>query len=181
MEIFEFCPRFKIERPMTTEELMRMSGLSLQGIRTRIKKLEICTINHKFYSVSDCNKLLNSDIYIENWLIEDFFPLKKVAEMCCVEPSTISKYLKKYKIPYRFQKILPWGAVWISKSNYEKLDEIVEKEIAEKRESRTKAKKTLSAEMLKKFEEHQLVKDKRCFDLNYWPDPNPTCFEAWEA
>ena len=29
-------------------------------------------------------------------------------------------------------------------------------------------------------EDHPLVTDKRCFDLNWWPDTVPACFSTWE-
>lgn len=59
------------------------------------------------------------------------------------------------------------------------------KRIKEHREARLSKKKQIfvnerTPEEIAALEDHSLVTDKRCLDLNYWPDIIPDCFKECE-
>jgi hypothetical protein len=59
------------------------------------------------------------------------------------------------------------------------------KRIKEHREARLSKKKQIfvnerTPEEIAALEDHSLVTDKRCLDLNYWPDVVPVCFKECE-
>ena len=100
------------------------------------------------------------------------FTAEQVADALHVSTGYIFTICTLYGIPYEVQRE---KNVKTALFTYEEMREIKAYVHTKKKTVEYKA-----PEQIAKAEEHPLVTDKRCLNLNYWPDPTPECFKGGE-
>lgn len=189
-EIFEYRPTYNVDKPMKFEQLLEISGLEKHLLRYVLTdqniKAEFKKGREAFYSIKDCNKVLNDPVFFRNWHIEGYYNLINGARLFGIPLHYIQKCVYEGKVPVKKHDFGRMGRTWISWSALEKLQSSFEnKKTAniekEKTETAKSASKKMPIESLESlFQAHPLVKDTRCFKLSWWPSVTPNCFESWE-
>lgn len=137
-------------------------------------------INVLYYPEETFQKLkvkIDSDREIE----ENYYTTKQVAELTGVSVSCVSNIALRYKIEKKVVIAEKARVAYFSKESLEQFRNILD-EMQDKRAKWEQKKAEAQAAELEEAETlHPLVKDKRCLNLNWWPDVVPNCFKEIDA
>ena len=160
----------------TARKLIKRSDLENTGFFIQIRN----KINVLYYPEETFQKLkakIDSDRAIE----ENYYTTKQVAELTGVSSSCISNIALRYKIEKKIVIAEKARVAYFSKENFEKIRDILD-EMQDKRAKWEQKKAEATAAELEEAEAlHPLVTDKRCLNLNWWPDVVPECFKELDA
>lgn len=101
-----------------------------------------------------------------------YFTTKEVAQMAGI--SNYHVYYLSHKLQIEWE-VRPTGNSRASYFSWVDTQRIIE--VANKRKSLHKARKEINLPPEEVREEHPLVTDLRCLELNFWPETQPKCFE----
>lgn len=128
-------------------------------------------------------KEISSNNYNITHEIEEqrFFTTEDIAKMLDCTPSVIRNITSYYHIGS--EEMVRDKRVKYAVYSYQAFKKI--KWYRERRLAKSKAKELVlyterTEEEIAALEDHSLVTDKRCLDLNYWPDVVPSCFAETE-
>ena len=128
-------------------------------------------------------KEISSNNYDITHEIEEqrFFTTEDIAKMLDCTPSVIRNITSYYHISS--EEMVRDKRVKYAVYSYQAFKRI--KWYRERRLAKSKAKELVcyterTEEEIAALEDHSLVTDKRCLDLNYWPDVVPSCFAETE-
>ena len=108
------------------------------------------------------------------------YTTKQLAELLGTSSSCISNIAIRYNIPKKVLIAEKARVAYFSKESLEKFRNILD-EMQDKR-AKWEQKKTEATAALEEEEAlHPLVTNKRCLNLNWWPDVVPECFKELSA
>ena len=109
--------------------------------------------------------------------VQKVYTVFEVAELLDTSVENIRNIANYYHIDYRVimhKMIFDYDSVRLVKERYEaRLNKKKQQSITKRLEK--------TPEKAEVPEDHSLVTDKRCLDLNFWPDVVPKCFEELDA
>lgn len=103
------------------------------------------------------------------------FTTDEIAEMLNCTSTSVRNIVRYYHIDY-IKEPNNKGCIKVSYSQ-ESLNQIKEHYNARRVKAKQRVISLTDTEEVDSPEEHTLVTDKRCFDLNWWPDTVPSCFQ----
>ena len=115
-------------------------------------------------------KEISSNNYNITHEIEErrLFSIKEIAKMLDCSLLEIRNIINYYHI--KFEKMVSGNGVKYAVYSYQAFMRIKVYHESRMEKARDKKKKIMI------LDEHPLVTDKRCLDLNWWPDITPSCF-----
>lgn len=189
--MFQYRPYYHVNKPMTIDEMCELSGRTHSAIKQSLFWMNIKTINKtNTYSPESVNKVLNNPKIIQNWIIKGYVNLKTVSDMLKITPTTVKVIAAKHGIHFKEQDLSHDGSLWFRKEDVPKIEQFINRDkqhsikkafgSAEEKIVETKI-ETYDERITRLQKEHPLVKDKRCFDLRWFPNSVPLCFAEMEV
>lgn len=131
-EIFEFIPKYNITKSMTPKDIRQKYNISHVTFKNRCEKNNIDWQKEKL-TKEECNLIVNERTDKENWKIKNYITLAEISRRLGYVPSGIRIKIERYSIPTIQQEIWsngkPMGYVWLSMSNFKRLEDIIQEEI----------------------------------------------------
>ena len=169
----------------TTNDIAELLDLSQYTVKKHIKKLNLENTGFFIQSEKNINILYYPEstyLQIKNKVEEDRateennYTTKQLAKLLGTSSSCISNIAIRYNIPKKVLIAEKARVAYFSKESLEKFRNILD-EMQDKR-AKWEQKKVEATAALEEAETlHPLVTDKRCLNLNWWPDVVPECFK----
>ena len=160
----------------TARKLIKRFDLENTGFFIQIRN----KINVLYYPEETFQKLkakIDSDRATE----ENNYTTKQLAELLGISSSCVNNIAIRYNIPKKVLIAERARVAYFSKESLEKFRNILD-EMQDKRAKWEQKKAEATAAELEEAEAlHPLVTDKRCLNLNWWPDVVPECFKELSA
>ena len=173
----------------TTSDIAELLDLTQYTVKRHLKRLNLENTGFFVQTERNTNVLYYPEstyLQLKNKVEEDRvteennYTTKQLAELLGISSSCIANIAIRYNIPKKVLIAEKARVAYFSKDSLEKFRSILD-EMQDKRakweQKRTEATAALAeAEAL-----HPLVTDKRCLNLNWWPDVVPECFKECEG
>ena len=173
----------------TTNDIAELLDISQYTVIKHLKRMNLENTGFFIQTERNTNVLYYPEstyLQIKNKVEEDRateennYTTKQLAKLLGTSSSCISNIAIRYNIPKKVLIAEKARVAYFSKESLEKFRNILD-EMQDKRakweQKRTEATAALEeAEIL-----HPLVTDKRCLNLNWWPDVVPECFKELSA
>ena len=108
---------------------------------------------------------------------EKLYTTEEISELLDCTTSVIRNIVSYYHIPCEYmihrRAFFSWNA-------YLKIKERHEARRNNKLQQIISARPEMTVEEIARLEDHSLVTDKRCLNLNWWPETIPSCFQEVE-
>lgn len=173
----------------TTSDIAELLDLTQYTVKRHLKRLNLENTGFFIQSEKNINILYYPEstfLQIKNKVEEDRateennYTTKQLAELLGTSSSCISNIAIRYNIPKKVLIAEKARVAYFSKESLEKFRNILD-EMQDKR-AKWKQKKAEATAALEEAEAlHPLVIDKRCLNLNWWPDVVPECFKELSA
>lgn len=174
----------------TTNDIAELLDLTQYTVKKHIKKLNLENTGFFIQSEKNINILYYPEstfLQIKNKVEEDRateennYTTRQLAELLGTTSSCISNIAIRYNIPKKVLIAEKARVAYFSKESLEQFRNILD-EMQDKRAKWEQKKTEAAAAELEEAETlHPLVTDKRCLNLNWWPDVTPVCFQECEA
>ena len=173
----------------TTSDIAELLDLSQYTVIRHLKRLNLentgffiqtkKNINVLYYPESTYLQLKNK-VEEDRATEENNYTTKQLAELLGTTSSCISNIAIRYNIPKKVLIAEKARVAYFSKESLEQFRNILD-EMQDKR-AKWEQKRTEATAALEEAETlHPLVTDKRCLNLNWWPDVVPECFKELSA
>ena len=173
----------------TTSDIAELLDLSQYTVIRHLKRLNLENTGFFIQTERNTNVLYYPEstyLQIKNKVEEDRateennYTTKQLAELLGTSSSCISNIAIRYNIPKKVLIAEKARVAYFSKDSLEKFRNILD-EMQDKR-AKWEQKRTEATAALEEAETlHPLVTDKRCLNLNWWPDVVPECFKELSA
>ena len=173
----------------TTSDIAELLDLSQYTVIRHLKRLNLENTGFFIQTERNTNVLYYPEstyLQIKNKVEEDRateennYTTKQLAELLGTSSSCISNIAIRYNIPKKVLIAEKARVAYFSKESLEKFRNILD-EMQDKR-AKWEQKRTEATAALEEAETlHPLVTDKRCLNLNWWPDVVPECFKELSA
>jgi predicted transcriptional regulator len=173
----------------TTSDIAELLDLTQYTVKRHLKRLNLENTGFFIQTERNTNVLYYPEstyLQLKNKVEEDRateennYTTRQLAELLGTSSSCISNIAIRYNIPKKVLIAEKARVAYFSKESLEKFRNILD-EMQDKR-AKWKQKKTEAAAALEEAETlHPLVTDKRCLNLNWWPDVVPECFKELSA
>ena len=173
----------------TTSDIAELLDLTQYTVKRHLKRLNLENTGFFIQSEKNINILYYPEstfLQIKNKVEEDRateennYTTKQLAELLGTSSSCISNIAIRYNIPKKVLIAEKARVAYFSKESLEQFRNILD-EMQDKR-AKWEQKKTEATAALEEAEAlHPLVTDKRCLNLNWWPDVVPECFKECEV
>jgi predicted transcriptional regulator len=174
----------------TTNDIAELLDLTQYTVKRHLKRMNLedtgffvqaeRNINVLYYPEETFQKLkakIDSDRATE----ENNYTTKQLAELLGISSSCVNNIAIRYNIPKKVLIAERARVAYFSKDSLEKFRNILD-EMQDKRSKWEQKKAEATAAELEEAETlHPLVTDKRCLNLNWWPDVVPECFKELSA
>ncbi len=173
----------------TTSDIAELLDLTQYTVKKHIKKLNLentgffiqteKNINVLYYPESTFLQLKNK-VEEDRATEENNYTTRQLAELLGISSSCVSNIAIRYNIPKKVLISKKARVAYFSKESLEKFRNILD-EMQDKR-AKWEQKRTEATASLEEAETlHPLVTDRRCLNLNWWPDVVPECFKELSA
>ena len=173
----------------TTSDISELLDLTQYTVKKHIKNMNLENTGFFIQTEKNINILYYPEstyLQIKNKVEEDRateennYTTKELAQLLGTTSSCISNIAIRYNIPKKVLIAEKARVAYFSKDSLEKFRNILD-EMQDKR-TKWEQKKTEATAALEEAETlHPLVTDKRCLNLNWWPDVVPECFKELSA
>lgn len=173
----------------TTSDIAELLDLTQYTVKKHIKKLNLENTGFFIQSEKNINILYYPEstyLQIKNKVEEDRateennYTTKQLAELLGTTSSCISNMAIRYNIPKKVLIAEKARVAYFSKESLEQFRNILD-EMQDKRAKWEQKRTEATAELEEAETLHPLVTDKRCLNLNWWPDIVPECFKELSA
>ena len=121
MAVFEYRPFYKVTKPLSADEMAKLSGKPLSTIKKRISHQKLKALKKtKKYSPEDCMAILNCKTDIKNWYIEGYYSQTQIADMLKISKASVYNITKRLDLPC-IKQYTKEGCVWFSEESVAKI------------------------------------------------------------
>ena len=159
----------------TVRKLIKRFKLENTGFFIQTKK----NINVLYYP-ENTYLTIKAEIDANKEIENNFYTTRQIAELIGVTVSCVSSIALRYKIDKKVLIAEKSRVAYFSKESLEKFRNILDK-MQNKRAKWQQKKTETTAAIEEAAALHPLVTDKRCLNLNWWPDVIPECFKEISA
>lgn len=173
----------------TTNDISELLDISQYTVIKHLKRMNLENTGFFIQTERNTNVLYYPEstyLQIKNKVEEDRateennYTTRQLAELLGTSSSCISNIAIRYNIPKKVLIAEKARVAYFSKESLEKFRNILD-EMQDKR-AKWEQKRTEATAALEEAETlHPLVTDKRCLNLNWWPDVVPECFKELSA
>ena len=169
----------------TTSDIAELLDLTQYTVKRHLKRLNLENTGFFIQSEKNINILYYPEstfLQIKNKVEEDRateennYTTKQLAELLGTSSSCISNIAIRYNIPKKVLIAEKARVAYFSKESFEQFRNILD-EMQDKRAKWEQKKAEATAALEEAETLHPLVTDKRCLNLNWWPDVVPECFK----
>ena len=173
----------------TTSDIAELLDLTQYTVKRHLKRLNLENTGFFIQSEKNINILYYPEstyLQLKNKVEEDRateennYTTRQLAELLGTSSSCISNIAIRYNIPKKVLIAEKARVAYFSKESLEQFRNILD-EMQDKRAKWKQKKAEATAELEEAETLHPLVTDKRCLNLNWWPDVVPECFKELSA
>lgn len=173
----------------TTSDIAELLDLSQYTVIRHLKRMNLEKTGFFIQTERNTNVLYYPEstyLQIKNKVEEDRateennYTTKQLAELLGTSSSCISNMAIRYNIPKKVLIAEKARVAYFSKESLEQFRNILD-EMQDKRAKWEQKKAEVTAALEEAEALHPLVTDKRCLNLNWWPDVVPDCFKELSA
>ena len=173
----------------TTSDIAELLDLTQYTVKRHLKRLNLENTGFFIQSEKNINILYYPEstyLQLKNKVEEDRateennYTTRQLAELLGTSSSCISNIAIRYSIPKKVLIAEKARVAYFSKESLEQFRNILD-EMQDKRAKWEQKKAEATAALEEAEALHPLVTDKRCLNLNWWPDVVPECFKELSA